>query len=604
MSRTRSQTKAARDATQPSTQSISLNTAAARPSNDNNEIYYDGDESNYIEEQSVAADLAHGTSPQLDKDSGPRTPENLPSNLLIDNPQAINTEPLVRTEEISVELPATPVDEQPSDRWSDMEEDGLGPVPTFGPSVSRNLSPTLADVIARDDANNVLNCRMKKVRIQDAPSEDDESFTTSTPRIPSHEKGKGKAMTQDEDVDPQGHVSSDREIDAQMENDAAMAARLEMDDRLPSYRGIPVAGEDLRNLWLQEKTTNEALAKEVARLRAASSLTAPTVSRIRSQSKKSDSGIPPIAPVTRIATPVASASNPLAFGVPIVSKPSSLPPTSGVARAIRGDSGGPDDSPDSSESDSPDDKKVRNPFDMRTPRRPTRPKKSTPPSNSSDGSSSDESSINGFFGNAPESENSSDSDQTKTQKRRQKRKHKLKLEKMKYQQAFLKTDPPATYHGEPQASVFKKFVREYRNWIKNGHLSIRQGIENAGKYLSGPAYKYFERDVIKGHKYTSLEEFFSGLFDYIFPVTFGDNQRDLFDAASQGNTSGVTYLRYLEELADTVGDLESSDIVRAFTQRAKVSIRSQLAMMGYRAEDLTIETLEILIHRIERALDT
>ena len=108
-------------------------------------------------------------------------------------------------------------------------------------------------------------------------------------------------------------------------------------------------------------------------------------------------------------------------------------------------------------------------------------------------------------------------------------------------------------------------------------------------------------------KYT-LTEYFAALFDYIFLADFRMQQRDKFDAYYQGNLSVVDYLRRLQDLADTVGDLDDSDVVLAFWCRCQSYLRSELTRAGYEPSELTtasLETLATCIEHVDRvACDT
>jgi hypothetical protein len=172
---------------------------------------------------------------------------------------------------------------------------------------------------------------------------------------------------------------------------------------------------------------------------------------------------------------------------------------------------------------------------------------------------------------------------------------------LKYHQSFLKNDPPFKYNGEIQASTYKKWCQEVRDWIKDGRLGTRQGIRQSGKYLTGKAYKFFEQDILQKEKKYNLTEYFAALFDYIFPADFRMQQRDKFDVYYQGHLSAVDYLRRLQDLADTVGDLSDADIVLAFWRRCQPYIRSELTRDGYEPSELTVTELETLATRIERA---
>jgi len=65
--------------------------------------------------------------------------------------------------------------------------------------------------------------------------------------------------------------------------------------------------------------------------------------------------------------------------------------------------------------------------------------------------------------------------------------------------------------------------------------------------------------------------------------------------------SAVDYLRQLQGLADTVGDLEDTDVVLAFWRRCQSYIRSELTRAGYEPSILTVNDLETPANRIERA---
>ncbi|KAI6137844.1 hypothetical protein BKA82DRAFT_4263180 [Pisolithus tinctorius] len=169
------------------------------------------------------------------------------------------------------------------------------------------------------------------------------------------------------------------------------------------------------------------------------------------------------------------------------------------------------------------------------PHRPIAPGDSSDSSSSTDDSSSSDglsSFGSDFLGEEPSSTITADSDQTKARKREKKRRYRAKLNKLRYQQAFLKEDPPFTYKGEVQVGLFKKWCRELRDWVRH-------------------ARQFYERDILDLRKRYSLTEFFEALFDYIFPADFRMQQRDKFDACRQDHRSVLDFLRRLQEIADT-----------------------------------------------------
>ncbi|KAG2756542.1 hypothetical protein P692DRAFT_20714658, partial [Suillus brevipes Sb2] len=157
-----------------------------------------------------------------------------------------------------------------------------------------------------------------------------------------------------------------------------------------------------------------------------------------------------------------------------------------------------------------------------------------------------------FLALEPESDHDSDSADTKRTKRLARREYRAKLNLLKYQQSFIKNEPPFTYNGEANATTFKKWVREVREWKDRARLTTYQSLRMLGKYLGGPAYRFFERDVLDLQKDYSLTEFFEQLFDYVFPPDFRMLQRQKFlECRQEGRQTVRDYLRRLHDLAET-----------------------------------------------------
>ncbi|PPQ86489.1 hypothetical protein CVT25_007548 [Psilocybe cyanescens] len=294
-----------------------------------------------------------------------------------------------------------------------------------------------------------------------------------------------------------------------------------------------------------------------------------------------------------------------------------LPRGSAVHQAITGDNRNgttpPDDDGDGDKPPmmgSSDKKKLTTgkrdpPKKENSPRQGKIPSKKGPPSDpgddsSSSGDSSDDESDD-IFDEEPESVRSGDSESTKKNKRAERKRYRARIACLKYQQAFLKTSPPFIYNGEVQATLFKKWVREVRLWTEQGRIRESEGVMLAGKYLGGRAYQFFERDILALRKKYDLTEFFEKLFDYVFPVDFRMQQRDKFDACRQDNRSVLDFLRKLQEIADTIGDMEDRDIVLAFWRRSQPYLRVEMTKDGLDPTLMSISALEECAVRHERA---
>ncbi|KAG0697853.1 hypothetical protein DFH29DRAFT_811148 [Suillus ampliporus] len=207
-----------------------------------------------------------------------------------------------------------------------------------------------------------------------------------------------------------------------------------------------------------------------------------------------------------------------------------------------------------------------------------------------------------FLAIEPESDHDSDSAETKHSKCIARREYRAKLNLLKYQQSFIKNEPPFTYTGEANATMFKKWVREVRDWKDRAHLMTGQSLQMLGKYLSGQAYRFYERDILDLQKGYSLTEFFEQLFDYVFPPDFRMQQRQKFMECRQENKQSVRdYLWRLRDLADTAGDIDEREMVQQFWMNCQPYIKASLVNKGYEPNTVSIDVIEKKALRTKRA---
>ncbi|OJA13244.1 hypothetical protein AZE42_10318 [Rhizopogon vesiculosus] len=296
-----------------------------------------------------------------------------------------------------------------------------------------------------------------------------------------------------------------------------------------------------------------------------------------------------------------------------------LPPTSSVKRAMLGPSNGcdnhdPDDfltaSSDDNESSSTESDVATHPPNIandRVPQYTRRLARSMTPRNERTSASPIPSLMNNDFGadflaHEPESDHESDSAETKRAKRLARREYRAKLNLLKYQQSFIKNEPPFTYNGEANTTTFKKWVREVRDWKEQAHLSTTQSLRMLRKYLGGQAYRFYERDILDLQKGYSLTEFFEQLFNYVFPPDFCMQQRQRFLECRQDSKQSVQdYLCKLRNLADTAGDVDDREMVRQFWMNCLPYLKASLVDKGYEPNSVTLDTIEKKALHTERA---
>jgi hypothetical protein len=108
--------------------------------------------------------------------------------------------------------------------------------------------------------------------------------------------------------------------------------------------------------------------------------------------------------------------------------------------------------------------------------------------------------------------------------------------------------------------------------------------------------------ILNAHKKYTLAEYFEAMFDYIFPATFRMDQRDKFDECSQHNMSALDFLRQLQEIADTVRDLDDDDsVILGFWRCCKSYLKLKLVEAGLEPGRITMYELEDLVVRLETA---
>jgi hypothetical protein len=73
----------------------------------------------------------------------------------------------------------------------------------------------------------------------------------------------------------------------------------------------------------------------------------------------------------------------------------------------------------------------------------------------------------------------------------------------------------------------------------------------------------------------TLLGYFMAMFNYIFPASFRMQQRNKFDACRQNDMSALDFLQKLQDIADTIGDLDDNDVILAFFRQVKTYLRAK-----------------------------
>jgi hypothetical protein len=132
--------------------------------------------------------------------------------------------------------------------------------------------------------------------------------------------------------------------------------------------------------------------------------------------------------------------------------------------------------------------------------------------------------------------------------------------KLRLEKANTKHDSPFVYNGEPNFTLYQKWVLEAKDWLKHSYIQRKHRVARLKKYLAGCAFMFFMRE-----KYLAF---------------------------TQRGHPVRNYWRDLEELANSVGRISSHDLAIRFWQGADKYLRVKWAENGFDPELSSLDELE------------
>ncbi|RDB29688.1 Retrovirus-related Pol polyprotein from transposon opus [Hypsizygus marmoreus] len=184
-----------------------------------------------------------------------------------------------------------------------------------------------------------------------------------------------------------------------------------------------------------------------------------------------------------------------------------------------------------------------------------------PPSGSSSsslGSSSPSSLSSSSSGSSPSSSSSSTGPRSH---RKSVRKHKQRKRSVVKQHSLLKPVPPREYDGSADGRAFHRFVTEGTDYVQMGRVSRKRRVFVLSYYLKGRAYDFYTQKVASTSAEWDLQQFFSHMFNYCFPVDFRMRQREKLRRCFQNEKSVSEFTYELEELYNMIGVISERDQV-------------------------------------------
>ncbi|KAF7317573.1 CCHC-type domain-containing protein [Mycena kentingensis (nom. inval.)] len=187
---------------------------------------------------------------------------------------------------------------------------------------------------------------------------------------------------------------------------------------------------------------------------------------------------------------------------------------------------------------------------------------------------------------------SDDSKKTKNRKKREMRRYKEKMMRMRFRLSNAGVIEPDKYDGIAIFSKYTSFASTVKAWCKDCFLPRKMWVHYSGKWLTGKAKEWYNREVAPNAKRWKMRAFLRELFNEFFPVDFRGQQRSKFKYFTQNGRTIRQYRKALEIVADSIGDITIRGLVLQYWDGADLEYRERWADKGFDPETALIDDLE------------
>jgi len=222
-------------------------------------------------------------------------------------------------------------------------------------------------------------------------------------------------------------------------------------------------------------------------------------------------------------------------------------------------------------------------------------KRRDPSLSSSDSTSKSSSLSESSSSESESSESDSDSDKSEPKLRRRKDKHrKPKAKRSRVKGSKLLK--PKSYNGEPDSRIFNRFVRESQAYLKAYGVPRKEQAFTLSYFLEGKAYNFYVQKVSLNEAKWSLSDFYTGLFNFSFPINYRMQMRKKLDKYYQNDKTVMEYVHGLEEFFNMIGSVTKRERVLKFWKGIRLQIQKALWRDGLNPE---VSTWEEVIEQAE-----
>jgi hypothetical protein len=200
---------------------------------------------------------------------------------------------------------------------------------------------------------------------------------------------------------------------------------------------------------------------------------------------------------------------------------------------------------------------------------------SGPPSDPSSSESSSDSSSS-ESGSSDPSSGSDERSRKKNRKKRSKKHRRRRRSSSRKSRSTLKVFKPKHYNGDADARAYHRFVKESMAYVEDNRIKAKRRAFALSYFLDGKAYDFYIQKVSRNEEDWTLDEFYTELFNFCFPLNYRMQMRKKLDRAYQNEKSVSEYAHELEELFNMIGSIDEREQVVKFWKGCKPVIQKAL----------------------------
>jgi len=197
---------------------------------------------------------------------------------------------------------------------------------------------------------------------------------------------------------------------------------------------------------------------------------------------------------------------------------------------------------------------------------------SSPSSESSDSSSDSDSDSSSEDSSRKSHRHASKRPKSHGHNSKKKKNHKSKSRHSGHSKAIK----PNEYDGAPDARAYHRFMKESSAYIEDSGISRKRQCFALSYYLTDKAYDFYQQKVSMTEEKWTLEEFYTELFNFCFPINYRTQMRKKLDHLFQKEKTVNQYAFELEEMYNMIGGYSKRDKVIKLWNGLRRSIQAAL----------------------------